>query len=74
VTQKPNRERDVVGELQEDAEWSGWTNTFERHRGWGRPRSVPNGVGIGTFMLAAVIIFGVVAAAVGLVALILKLN
>ena len=74
MTEKPDRERDVVRELQEDAEWSGWTNTFERHRGWGRPRSVQNDVGLRTFMLAALIIFGTVAAVVGLVALLLSLN
>lgn len=73
VTKKRER-RDVVHELQEDAEWSGWTNTFERHRGWGRPRSVPHGVGLRTYMLAALIIFGTVAAVVGLIALLLNLN
>ena len=71
---KERDRRDVVRELQEDAEWSGWTNTFERHRGWGRPRPVPYGVGLRTYMLAALIIFGTVGAVIGLTALLLNLN
>jgi hypothetical protein len=48
VTKKRDRERDIVRELQEDAKWSMWTNTFGRQRGWGRPRSLPYGVGLRT--------------------------
>ena len=74
VTKKRDRERDIVRELQEDAKWSMWTNTFGRQRGWGRPRSLPHGVGLRTYMLAAVIIFGTVVAVIGLIALLLNLD
>jgi len=74
VTKKRDRNRDIVRELQEDANWSMWTNTFGRQRGWGRPRSVPNGVGLRTYMLAAIIILGTVVAAIGLIALLLNLD
>jgi hypothetical protein len=74
VTRKQDRDRDIVQELREDAEWSGWTNTFGRQRGWGRPRSLPHGVGLRTYMLAAVIILGIVLASVGLIVLILNLD
>lgn len=74
VTKKRDRERDIVRELQEDAKWSMWTNTFGRQRGWGRPRSLPYGVGLRTYMLAAVIILGTVAAVIGLIALLLNLD
>jgi hypothetical protein len=74
MTKKRDRDRDIVQELQEDAQWSGWTNTFGRQRGWGRPRSYPYGVGLRTYMLAAVIILGTVVAAVGLISLLLNLD
>jgi hypothetical protein len=74
VTKKQDRERDIVQELQEDAKWSMWTNTFGRQRGWGRPRSLPYGPGLGTYMLAAVIIIGTVVAVIGLIALLLYLD
>jgi hypothetical protein len=74
VTKKRERERDIVRELQEDAKWSMWTNTFGRQRGWGRPRSLPHGVGLRTYMLAAVLIVGTVVAAIGLIALLLNLD
>ena len=45
-----------------------------RQRGWGRPRSLPHGVGLWTYMLAAVIILGTVLAAVGLIAPLLNLD
>jgi hypothetical protein len=72
VTKRRDRDRDIVRELQEDAEWSMWTNTFGRQRGWGRPRSLPHGVGLGTYMLAAVL--GTVVAVIGLIALLLNLD
>jgi hypothetical protein len=74
VTKKRDRDRDIVQELQEDAQWSMWTNTFERRRGWGRPRSLPHGVGLGTYMLAAVIILGTVGAVIGLITLLLNID
>jgi hypothetical protein len=74
VTKKRDRDRDIVQELREDAQWSGWTNTFGRQRGWGRPRSVPHGVGFRTYMLAAIIILGTMVAALGLIALLLNLD
>jgi hypothetical protein len=73
VTKKPDRDRDIVRELQEDAKWSMWTNTFGRQRGWGRPRSLPHGVGLRTHMLAAIIILGTVVGVIGLIALLLNL-
>jgi hypothetical protein len=74
VTKKPDRDRDFVRELQEDAKWSPWTNTFGRQRGWGRPRSLPHGVGLRTYMLAAIIILGIVVGVIGLIALLLSLD
>jgi hypothetical protein len=74
VTTKRDRERDIVRELQEDAKWSMWTNTFGRQRGWGRPRSLPYGPGLRTYMLAAVLILGTVVAVIGLIALLLNLD
>jgi hypothetical protein len=74
MTKRRDRERDVVRELQEDAKWSSWTNTFARQRGWGRPRPLPHGVGLRTYMLAAVLILGSVVGVVGLIALLLSLD
>jgi hypothetical protein len=74
VTKKPDRDRDIVRELQEDAKWSMWTNTFGRRRGWGCPRSVPHGVGLRTYMLAAIIILGTVVGVIGLIALLRNLD
>jgi hypothetical protein len=51
-----------------------WTNTFGRQRGWGLPRSVPYGVGLRTYMLAAVIIVGTLVAVIGLIARLLNLD
>jgi hypothetical protein len=51
-----------------------WTNAFRRPRGWGRPRSLPHGVGLRTYMLAAIIILGTVVAAIGLIALVLNFD
>jgi hypothetical protein len=73
VAKKRGRERDVVRELQEDSNWSSWTNSIERWRG--RPRgSVPRDPGVRTFMLTAVLIVGIVLGVVGLVALLLALG
>jgi len=74
VTKKRDGDRDIVRELQEDAKWSMWTNTFGRQRGWGRPRSLAHGVGIRTYMLAAIIILGAVFAVIGIIALLLDLD
>jgi hypothetical protein len=40
----------------------------------GRPRSVAHGVGIRTYMLAAIIILGAVVAVIGIIALLLNLD
>ena len=73
MTKKRDRERDVVGELQEDAKWSSWTNSIERWRG--RPRGpVPRDPSIWTFMLAATLVFAIGVAVVGLIALLLSLD
>jgi hypothetical protein len=74
VAKKRDREPDVVREIQEDAKWSMWTNTFGRQRGWGRRRSIPHGVGLRTYMLAAALIFGTVVAVIGVIALLLNLD
>ena len=74
MTKKRDRDRDIVRELQEDAKWSMWTNTFGRQRGWGRPHSLPHGVGLRTYMLAAIIILGTVVATIGLIALLINLD
>jgi hypothetical protein len=74
VTRKRDTDRDIVRELQENARWSGWTNTFGRQRGWGRPHALQHGVGLRTFMLAAVIVLGTAAAVIGLIALILNFH
>jgi hypothetical protein len=72
VTRKRD-ERDIVRDLQEDAEWSSWTNTFERKRGWGRG-SLPRDPGWRTFMLAAILVLGTVAAVIGFIALLLAVR
>ena len=72
VTRKRD-ERDIVQELQEDAKWSSWTNTFVRHRGWGGG-SLPRDPGWRTFMLAAVLVLGTVATVIGIIALLLSLR
>ncbi len=70
MAKKRSRERDIVRELQEDAKWSSWTNSIERWRG--RPRgSVPHNPGVRTFMLAAILIAGIVLGVIGLLALLL---
>jgi hypothetical protein len=71
---KRDRDRDIVRELQEDAKWSMWTNTFGRQRGWGRPRSLAHGVGIRTYMLAAIIFLAAVIAVIGIIALLLNFD
>ena len=72
--EKPDRDRDIVRELQEDAKWSMWTNTFGRQRGWGRPRSLPHDVGLRSYLLATIIILGTVVGVIGLIALLLNLD
>ena len=73
VTRRRDRERDIVEELQEDAKWSSWTNTFARQRGWGRG-SLPRDPGLRTYMLAAVLVLGTVVAVIGLIVLLLNLD
>jgi hypothetical protein len=70
MAKKRGRERDIVRELQEDAKWSSWTNSIERWRGR-PPGSVPRDPGVRTFMLAAILIAGIVLGVIGLVALLL---
>jgi hypothetical protein len=74
MARKRPRERDIVQELQEDAKWSMWTNTFVRKRGLGRPRSIPHGPGVGTFMLAAILIVGSVVGVIAVIAVLLTLG
>jgi hypothetical protein len=73
VAEKHEPERDIVRELQEDAEWSMWTNSVERWRGRARG-SAPHDPGVRTFMLAAILVAGAVVGAIGLVVLLFKLS
>jgi hypothetical protein len=73
VTRRRDRERDIVRELQEDAKWSSFTNTFARKRVWGRG-SLPRDPGVRTYMLAAVLVVGAVVAAIGIIALVGNLD
>ncbi len=73
VTKEQDPERDIVRELQEDANWSMWTNAHQRWRD--RPRGpVPSDPGVRTFMLAAGLVVGVVLGAVALIVLLFKLS
>ena len=74
VTKKRDRERDIVRELQEDAKWSMWTNTYTRKRYLGRPRFPPDGPGLRTYMLAAILVVGAVVAAIAIIALVGNLD
>lgn len=74
MTKKRDRERDIVRELQEDARWSMWTNTFVRKRGLGRPRPLSRDPGLRTYMLAALIILAPVVAVIALVAILLNFD
>jgi hypothetical protein len=73
LTRKRDRERDVVQELQEDAKWSSFTNTFTRKRYLGRG-SLPRDPGLRTYMFAAVLVVGAVVAAIGLIAFVSNLG
>ncbi|HJU57950.1 MAG TPA: hypothetical protein VJ774_04375 [Actinomycetota bacterium] len=74
MTKKRDHERDIVQELQEDAKWSMWTNTVVRKRGLGRPGSPSKAPGLGTYMLAAVIVLAPVVAVIALIALLVSLD
>jgi hypothetical protein len=73
VAEKHEPEGDIVRELQEDAEWSMWTNPVERWRGPARG-SASHDPGVRTFMLAAILVAGAVVGAIGLVVLLFKLS
>jgi hypothetical protein len=73
VTRRRDRERDVVRELQEDAKWSLFTNTYARKRYLGRG-SLPRSPGLRTYMLAAVVVVGAVVGAIGLIAFVSNLG
>jgi hypothetical protein len=73
MAKERDREPDIVRELQEDAEWSMWTNSFVRRRGWGRG-SLPSNPGVRTFMLAAVLVVAAALGTVGIIVLLFKLS
>jgi hypothetical protein len=73
VAKEREPERDVVRELQEDARWSMWTNTFTRMRAR-PPGPMPGDPGVRTFMLAAVLVIGAALAAVGIVVFLFSLR
>jgi hypothetical protein len=73
VSDDDEEDRDIVRELHDDAEWSSWTNTFERWRG--RPRGPhPSDPSVLTFMLAAILVAAVVLGAIGLVVFLFSLR
>jgi hypothetical protein len=73
MAKERDREPDIVRELQEDAEWSMWTNSFVRRRGWGRG-SLPPNPGVRTFMLAAVLVVAAALGTVGIIVLLFNLS
>ena len=75
MTEGPDADRDIVQELHGDQRWSTWTNSIERWRGRqnlkGPLRRDP---GVGTFMLAALIVVGVVVGTIALVVFVFTLS
>jgi hypothetical protein len=74
VSRKSRAERDIVQELHEDARWSMWTNSIERWRGRLHRGSISPDPGIRTFMLAALLVAGVVVGAIVAVVLLFTLG
>lgn len=59
MTEGSDADRDIVRELHEDQRWSTCTNSIERWRGrQNLTGSLRRDPGVGTFMLAALIVVG----------------
>jgi hypothetical protein len=75
MAERSDADREVVDELREDARWSMWTNSIERWRGRQSLKgSLSRDPGIGTFMLAALVVVGVIVGTIGLAALLFTLS
>jgi hypothetical protein len=72
MTEASDADRDTVRELHEDQRWSTWTNSIERWQG--RRNLNRRDPGVGTFMLAALIVVGVVVGTVALVVFVFTLS
>jgi hypothetical protein len=61
--------------LHDDERWSMWTNSTERWHGRQNPKgSLTRDPGVGTFMLAALVVVGVVVGTIALVAFLFTLD
>ena len=68
-------DRDIVRELHGDQRWSMRTNSIERWRGRQNLKgSLRRDPGVGTFMLAALIVVGVVVGTIALVVFVFTLS
>ena len=75
MTQGSDGDRDIVRELHEDQRWSAWTNSIERWRGRQNLKgSLRRDPGVVTFMLAALIVVGVVVGTIALVVFVFTLS
>ncbi|HYZ12173.1 MAG TPA: hypothetical protein VFA08_01000 [Actinomycetota bacterium] len=75
MTDGSDADRDIVRELHGDQRWSTWTNSIER---WRRRQNLKGSLrrdpGIGTFMLAALIVVGVVVGVIAFVVFVFTLG
>jgi hypothetical protein len=75
MSDRPDADRDIVRELHGDQRWSTWTNSIERWRGRQNLKgSLRRDPGVGTFMLAALIVVGVVVGTIALVVFVFTLS
>jgi hypothetical protein len=75
MTEGSDADPDIVRELHEDQRWSMWTNSIERWRGRQNLKgSLRRDPGVATFMLAALVVVGVVVGAIALVAFVFTLG
>jgi hypothetical protein len=75
MTEGPDADRDIVRELHEDQRWSMWTTSVERWRGRQNLKgSLRRDPGVGTFMLAALVVVGIVVGAIALIAFVFTLG
>jgi hypothetical protein len=75
MTEGSDADRDIVRELHEGRRWSSWTNSIERWRGRQNLKgSLWRDPGVGTFMLAALIVVGVVVGVIALVVFVFTLS
>ena len=75
MTEGSDADRDIFRELHVDQRWSTWTNSIERWRGQQNlTGSLRRDPGVGTFMLAALIVVVVVVGAIALVVFVFTLG